>query len=134
MTDRITLHAMRFEGRHGVSDEERAFPQLFEVDLEVEADLGRAAASDALADTVDYGRLIEVCRTVVEDGSARLLEAIAGQIADGALATAPAVTAVTVRVRKLAVPVDADLDFAQVELKRGSPAAAVTPAEGGSRG
>jgi hypothetical protein len=34
------------------------------------------------------------------------------------LAAAPRATAVTIRVRKLAVPVDADLDYAQVELSR----------------
>ena len=36
MTDRITLQAMRFEGHHGVSDEERLFPQELEVDLVVD--------------------------------------------------------------------------------------------------
>ena len=33
MSDRITLRGMQFMGRHGVSDEERAEPQPFEVDL-----------------------------------------------------------------------------------------------------
>ena len=117
MTDRITLRAMRFEGRHGVSEEERSEPQPLEVDLEVEADLSRAAETDRVADTIDYGPLIAVCRDVVERGSYRLLEAIAGAIAERVLATTAAV-AVTVRVRKLAVPVDADLDWAEVEIRR----------------
>lgn len=117
MTDRISLHAMRFEGRHGNTALERALPQEIEVDLEVEADLGPAGASDNLADTVDYGSLLEVCRRVVEERTFKLLEAIAGTIAAEVLATSAAL-AVTVRVRKLAVPVDADLDFAQVEIRR----------------
>lgn len=115
--DTILLQGIRLEGRHGATDDERSMPQLLEVDLAVELELGAAGASDDLADTVDYGPLIEVCRRVVETGSYRLLERVAHVIADEVLAT-PGVHACTVRVRKLAVPVDADLDFAQVQIRR----------------
>ncbi len=117
MTDTILLSGMRFEGVHGVSDDERLLPQLLEVDLEVSLDLSRAAASDALGDTLDYAELIETCRRVVEAGTQRLLEAIAGAIADD-VTSRPGVQAVRVRVRKPAVPVDVEMEFAQVELHR----------------
>ena len=117
MSDTILLAGMRFEGIHGVSDVERSLPQLLEVDLEVALDLSRAAASDELADTLDYGELVEVCRRVVEEGSQRLLEAVAGAIAEE-VTSRPGVAGVTVRVRKPAVPLDVELDFAQVELRR----------------
>jgi dihydroneopterin aldolase len=48
-----------------------------------------------------------------------LLEAVAGAIADD-VTRRPGVRSVTVRVRKLAVPIDVDLDHAQVELRRTS--------------
>jgi 7,8-dihydroneopterin aldolase/epimerase/oxygenase len=117
MSDRITLSAMRFEGHHGVSEEERGSPQPIEVDLVVEADLARAGHTDDVADTIDYGPLVALCAGVVERGSFRLLEAIAAAIADRVLASTAA-SAVTVRVRKLAVPVDADMDWAEVEIRR----------------
>lgn len=117
MSDTILLQGMRFEGVHGVSDEERELPQLLEVDLEVALDLTAAATSDDLADSLDYGELVELCRRVVETGTQRLLEAIAGAIAAD-VTRRPGVRSVTVRVRKPAVPIDADLDFAQVELRR----------------
>jgi dihydroneopterin aldolase len=117
MSDTILLAGMRFEGIHGVSVEERLLPQLLEVDLEVALDLSRAAASDQLADTLDYAELVEVCRRVVEEGSSRLLEAVAGAIADE-VTRRPGVEAVNVRVRKPAVPLDVELEFAQVELRR----------------
>jgi dihydroneopterin aldolase len=117
MSDRITLRGMRFEGRHGWSDEERSLPQVLEVDLIVEADLAAAGRSDDVADTIDYGPLVAACRAVVEDRSFRLLEAIAAAIADGVLGATRA-SAVIVRVRKLAVPIDADLDWAEVEIRR----------------
>lgn len=117
MTDTILLAGMRFEGIHGVSDEERLLPQLLEVDLEVTLDLSRPAASDALGDTLDYGELVETCRRVVEEGTQRLLEAVAGAIADEVLGR-PGAERVTVRVRKPAVPLDVEMDYAQVELQR----------------
>jgi dihydroneopterin aldolase len=117
MSDRILLQGMRFEGRHGVDDEEREVPQLIEVDLEVETDLAPAGASDDLTQTIDYGPLIRLCRRVIEERSFHLLEGIADTIASAVLVSTTA-TAATVRVRKLAVPVDADLDFAQVEIRR----------------
>jgi dihydroneopterin aldolase len=117
MSDRITLSAMCFEGRHGVTEDERQLPQPIEVDLEVEADLSRAGRTDDVADTIDYGPLVALCQGVVERNSFRLLEAIAATIADRVLDTTPA-TSVTVRVRKLAVPIDADLDWAQVQIRR----------------
>jgi dihydroneopterin aldolase len=120
MSDRILLHGMRFEGRHGVGTEERELPQLIEVDLEVETDLAAAGASDDLIETIDYGPLIRLCRRVIEERSFHLLEAIADTIASAVLVSSTA-TAVTVRVRKLGVPVDADLDFAQVEIRRERP-------------
>jgi dihydroneopterin aldolase len=116
--DRITLSAMRFEGRLGFSEEERALPQLLEVDLVIEADLAAACRSDALDDTVDYGPLVELTGRVVERGHHKLLEALAGSIAEGVLEASPRIDAVTVRVRKLAVPLDADLDHAEVEIRR----------------
>ena len=116
--DRITLSSMRYEGLIGATEEERAFPQMIEVDLVVEADLSVAAASDQLDDTIDYGPLVSLTEHTVEGGSFHLLEALAGKLADGVLASSDRVSAVTVRVRKLAVPLDVSMDHAEVELRR----------------
>jgi dihydroneopterin aldolase len=115
--DRINLHGMQFAGIHGVGEAEREFPQVIEVDLEVEVNLSRASASDDVADTIDYGPLVRICREVVEDGTHRLLEGIAGVIVDRVFGETPA-DAVTVRVRKLAVPIDVEIEFAEIELRR----------------
>jgi dihydroneopterin aldolase len=116
--DRITLSSMRYEGLIGATEEERLFPQMLEVDLVVEADLSAAAASDALGDTIDYGPLVALTERTVEGGRFTLLEGLAGRLASSVLDAAPAVAAVTVRVRKLAVPMDVSMDFAEVEIHR----------------
>jgi dihydroneopterin aldolase len=116
--DRITLSSMHYEGRVGATAEERAFPQMLQVDLVIEADLAIAAGTDRLSDTVDYGPLISLTQRVVEGSSFTLLEGLAGALATGVLEHAPRATAVTVRVRKLAVPMDVAMDHAEVELRR----------------
>jgi dihydroneopterin aldolase len=117
MTDRILLQGMRFDGHHGVTEQERAEPQPFEVDLELTADLRRAGETDDLRHTVDYGPLFEICRAVVEDTQLKLLEAMAERIASQVLER-PGVGDLTVRVRKLRLPRRGELDFAGVEIRR----------------
>jgi dihydroneopterin aldolase len=116
--DRIMLTGMRYEGQLGATEEERAMPQLVEIDLELTADLAAASESDALEDTIDYGPLVEIVAATVEGGSFKLMERLAGAIVKRVMDAAPAADSVSVRVRKLAVPMDVDMDYAQVELER----------------
>ena len=120
-TDRLSLLGMRFEGRHGVLPEEKVRPQPFEVDLVLHADLSPAAESDRLDATVDYASLFALVRSIVEDRSFDLIEALAGAIARAALgATDPAlVDRIEVRVRKPKAPIDGTFDTVEVALSRG---------------
>ena len=120
VSDRIVLSAMRFQGRHGVTAEERATPQPFEVDVELVTDLQPAGVEDDLAQTVDYAAAFEICRELVEATNFRLLEAIAEGLAHELLRAFPRLSEVVVRVRKLQVPLDGDLAYAEVEIRRRS--------------
>lgn len=90
---------MSFQGRHGVGAEERARAQEFKVDVRVEADLAAAARTDHLDDTVDYRQLRAAAREVIEGPSKKLLESLAGEIADRILRL-PRVHSVSVRIAK----------------------------------
>jgi dihydroneopterin aldolase len=120
MTDRISLTNMRFEGRHGVLEEERAAVQPFEVDVELHLDLRPSGLSDDLSLTVDYRDVFEICREIVEGPSCRLIETLADRIAARLLSTfGPAgMSEVVVRVRKPAVKLPGQLDAAAVEIRR----------------
>lgn len=118
MSDRIHLHAMEFEGRHGVGDEERADPQLIELDVELLLDLRDAGKTDDLVRTVNYSDVYKHCRAIVEEGSFHLLEAIAEAVATDLLAGFPPLQGVVVRVRKPGVPIDGVLEYAGVEIER----------------
>jgi dihydroneopterin aldolase len=116
--DRIELRGLRALGAHGALPEEQGRAQPFEVDLDVELDLGPAGRSDDLADTVDYGSIVGVVNGIVTGAHAALLEHLAQRIAEGVLADGR-VTAVSVTVRKLRPPVPADLDHVAVTIRRG---------------
>lgn len=115
--DVVELRGLRVVGRHGVLDEEKDRDQPFEVDLDVEASLGAAGASDELVDTVDYGRLVADVAAVVAGERFALLERLAERIAEVVMAD-HRVDGVTVAVRKLRPPVPFDLATAGVRLTR----------------
>ncbi|HEX8941107.1 MAG TPA: dihydroneopterin aldolase [Candidatus Limnocylindrales bacterium] len=117
MSDRILLHDMVFQGRHGVQEREQREAQPFEVDVELLLNLQPAGVDDDLARTVDYGEVFELCRSVVESTSFRLIEALAEAIAHEILAAFPVVE-VGVRVRKPKVPLPGTLAYAGVEIWR----------------
>jgi 7,8-dihydroneopterin aldolase/epimerase/oxygenase len=115
--DRISVRGMLFLARHGVTLEERLEPQPFEVDVELHKDLSGASASDELADTIDYSALFSLVGTIVEGQSFRLIESLAGTIADAVLAETDA-SAVEVRVRKPRAPLPGPFDTVEVAIQR----------------
>ena len=117
MHDRIELRGLRVLGVHGALPEEQVRAQPFEVDVDVEADLGAPGQSDALDDTLDYGAVVEMVARVVTDERFALLERLAQRIADRVLDD-PRARSVTVAVRKLRPPVPVDLASAGVRITR----------------
>jgi dihydroneopterin aldolase len=117
--DQIQLRGLRASGVHGVLPEERTRAQPFELDLDLAVDLAPSAASDRLADTVDYGAIAEIAAGVVSDSAPRdLLESLAGSVADAVLGTDPRIDAVTVTLRKLRPPLAVDVSTVGVAITR----------------
>jgi len=97
--------------------EERERAQPFEVDLRLSVDVSEAAASDDLADTVDYGTLSDAIVALIEVESFLLLERLADRIA--ALCRRDRrVLAVEVTVRKLRPPVAVHVASVAVTVRR----------------
>ena len=117
MADRIELRGLTVRGSHGVFAEERRDGQDFVIDITVWVDLATAAASDDLADTLDYGAIAESVAKVVSGEHFALLERLAEWITEVVL-TDGRVTSVTVSVRKLRPPVPVDLSTAGVTITR----------------
>ena len=82
-------------------------------------DLALAAASDRLADTVDYAEVAESAAAIVSGPTSyALLEALAGAIAVATLASDLRIVAVTVGLRKLQPPLAVDIATVGVRITR----------------
>jgi dihydroneopterin aldolase len=111
MTDRITLTGLLVRGRHGVFEHERRDGQDFLVDITVWIDLDHAAATDDIADTLDYGALAERAAAIVGGPPCDLIETVAAKVAEDVM-TDERAHAVEVTVHKPAAPIP--LPFADV--------------------
>ena len=111
MTDRITLTGLRVYGHHGVLEHERRDGQDFLIDLVVWLDLDRAADTDELSDTLDYGELARRVAEIVGGEPCDLIEAVAGRVVD-AVMTDSRLHAAEVTIHKPSAPIP--LDFADV--------------------
>lgn len=118
--DEVLLKGLVFEGRHGVTSEEKSLPQAFEIDLVLGLDLKPAGVADCLDHTVDYSEVYQEIRNIVEQESFNLLEALAQRLADRVL-NFPRVVRVGVTVKKLHPPIAGRYQYFGVRLERERP-------------
>lgn len=117
MSDRIRLTGLRVRGTHGVFEHERRDGQDFVVDVELELDTRTAAASDDLADTIDYGTLAQRIAEIVGGTPVNLLETLAERIAAACLAD-ERVSIATVEVHKPQAPIPLEFSDVSVRIRR----------------
>jgi dihydroneopterin aldolase len=94
-TARLFLSGIRAEGRHGARPGEKDQAQPFAIDLDLEVDVGQ----DRIGDTADYRTITELVRSVVQEESFDLIEAMAERVGRACLEL-PRVMRVTVLVHK----------------------------------
>ncbi len=80
MIDSVFVRGLEFEGNHGYTAAERRGTRRFRVNLTLELPLAAAAASDKIADTVDYWKVSEIVVAIGTKSTFKLLEALAGSI------------------------------------------------------
>lgn len=118
MTGLLRIRGLEVLTTIGVPDAEREQPQRVLVDADITLDLGRAAMSDDVADTVDYGQLVADIEALAAMGERRLLERLANEIAELILQH-DSVTGATVEVAKGKVPLTQKVSGVSVRVIRG---------------
>jgi dihydroneopterin aldolase len=118
MSDEIFVTGLVLHAYHGVGDDEGRIGQQFLVDLVLDLDLAAAAGSDKLADTVNYGELVDTVTAAFRAKRYRLVEAAAGAVADAVLAAFPRVARLRVTVHKPHAPIAAVFGDVGVTLVR----------------
>jgi dihydroneopterin aldolase len=117
VTDRIDLTGIEVWARHGALPAEKAEDQPFVVDVAVFVDTRKAAASDDLDDTIDYGELADAIHDLVGGESHNLIETVADRIADRVLED-PRIGRVTVTVHKPQAPIKVAFGDVSVTIDR----------------
>jgi len=79
--DKIFLSELKIDTIIGIWEWERRIRQTVVIDLEMSADIAKAAATDEVADTLNYKLVAKRVQTFVADSSFQLVETLAEQIA-----------------------------------------------------
>jgi len=115
--DRILIRGLRAKTRIGVTEEERARPQMLRIDIAVEFSAGDAARTDDVAVTVDYDALVNDVVAEAEGSERRLLERLAADLSERILGR-DGVLGVTVEVAKEDPPVQHEVERISVRMER----------------
>ncbi len=115
---KIKLNEMVFYGFHGVHDEERKLGQRFIVTVQMSTAPEADERIRHLDDTVDYTKVYEEIKRILETHQFHLLELCAKMIADNLLAGFPLIEEVTVFIKKPSVPIRGILDSVEVEFTK----------------
>lgn len=79
--DKIFIHALKSEAIIGIFDWERQVKQTVIVDIEISADIRKAALSDSIDDTLNYKKIAKSVLAFVEASQFHLVETLAEHIA-----------------------------------------------------
>lgn len=114
--DTVSLRELRVSAVIGVHAWERETEQTLVFAVDMPADVAKAAASDDLADALDYSAVAQTVRDVVMRGRFQLIETAAERVARQLLADYP-LGWVRVEVAK---PLPSDGYTAAITVERGS--------------
>jgi dihydroneopterin aldolase len=84
--DKVRVAGLALSALIGVDAWERHVRQTVRIDIEFDVDASTAAATDDLADAVDYGAVARRITDLVENSGFRLIETLAERIAECVLA------------------------------------------------
>lgn len=118
MGDWLLVKGLTTLSRVGCLPIEQSVPQPIEVDVALELDLSGAAKADNIKATLDYRRVCDLIRDLLEGTSYKLLETAAYMIADRILEHFPQAQRVQVEVRKPHPPIPVPLQWAGIRVER----------------
>ena len=80
--DTIFLHGLKVETIIGIWDWERKIRQTVVIDLEMAADIRRAAETDSVEDTLNYKNVAKRVQQFVADSEFQLVETLAEKVGE----------------------------------------------------
>lgn len=108
------LHDLRVDCIVGIHPHEREAPQAVFIDLEVDYDFAPAAASEGIAEAIDYTAIADRLAALCVTRRFQLLETMAEEAAASVLSSDARILAVRLEIRKPAAVPAASAAFVRV--------------------
>ncbi|MFC0014547.1 MULTISPECIES: dihydroneopterin aldolase [Allobacillus] len=116
--DKIKVNQMMFYGYHGLFAEENKLGQRFNVDVELMGDFRKAGQTDRMEDSIDYGKVYEVTKGIMEGKAHNLLESLAESIAQSMFESFSLLDVISVYIDKPGPPIPGYYQSVGVEVTR----------------
>lgn len=113
----IEIEGMKFYAYHGHFKSEQIVGNYFEVNIRIETNCSKAAASDNLEDALNYQSVYETVKEVMQIKSA-LLENVASRILDALYKRFDGIEKTRIKISKLNPPMGGEIDRVSVILER----------------
>ena len=115
--DKIRIHNLKIHANHGVHEFEKINGQIFEIDVEMHADIKSSMETDDIVDTIDYDMVVKSIKKIFTKKNYNLVETVGKRICDYLLKEYP-VEKIILRIRKPDAPIKADFDSVELEFER----------------
>ncbi|MCK4956631.1 MAG: dihydroneopterin aldolase [Candidatus Cloacimonetes bacterium] len=115
---KVHLKELIFYGFHGVAPEERKLGQRFVVNFTFETKQEHDKDIATLSDTIDYTKVYEIIRHIIEEHTFHLLENCANMILNDVMTGFPKIIFANVKIKKPSVPIKGTLEAVELEMER----------------
>lgn len=112
---KLTLNNVQFYSYHGVKAEEQSLGGRYQVDADIWYNPMSAVLSDDVAQAVNYEEIVFTINELVNGDSFNLIETLCYEITKELLERFSMIDKLTIRVRKLSVPLKHIIDHVEVE-------------------
>ncbi|QBO35243.1 dihydroneopterin aldolase [Periweissella cryptocerci] len=113
---KIKLNNMQFHTYNGVLVEEKKIGQRIQIDVEIQYPIETQVHDDDLTTTISYADVYDDVANFVNEFNFNLIESVANGLLQLLLAKYPMAEAMTVRIRKVGVPIAGIFDNMEIEV------------------
>ena len=111
----VHIDGIRLHARHGVLPQEQLTGNDYIINVRASYDISRAMQTDDVADTLNYAEVYNIIKEEMSISS-KLIEHVAGRIADRLMDSYSQISSVMLRITKCNPPMGADCNGAGVEI------------------
>ncbi len=115
---KIKLNKMVFFGYHGTQPEERKLGQRYIVDFELETSEKNDQHIRHIEDTIDYTKVYNLIKHIMENHSYHLMENCANHVLDKVMSNFSEIIKAEICIKKPSVPINGSLDSAEIIMVR----------------